>query len=168
MKVKSKYKLKETHNVCINIKLALYRELKRMAKGSVSLFLEYLYEKYKRRILNLQIASYKRSATAEYQPTGEEYKKMKIEIEPFLWQRYWDLRGMSGFSISFIITIFIQWELYTQNQNVDRSLLQKRNIFIEIQNFSYPERFPKINNYVLGKAWNRQKNEFSIQYWDNS
>lgn len=168
MKHSAKYQLKETWIVCINIKEIYFEDLVRMSNGNISDFLEYLYEKYKKRLFHLKVSHRKRTATANYQPRKKIYKRKQIEIAPSVWQKYWDLRLMSGYSMSCIIRIFIEWEKIDRGEQVEDLYLYPIQIRDRRLRYRYPHGFRKINNYQLKRKWKRHNRWLSFRYWDDS
>lgn len=164
----AEYQLKETWIVCINIKENYFQDLVRMSNGNISDFLEYLFEKYKNRILHLKVVDRKGTATADYQPREKIYKKKQIEIEPSIWQKYWELRLMSGYSMSCIIRIFIEWEKLEKGEEVENLYLYPNQMRDRRLEYRYPDRFEKMNNYKLKRKWKRHNRLISFKYWDDS
>lgn len=164
----TKYSLKEKWIVCINIKQDYFEYFHRMCNGNVNDFLEYLYEKFKKRLFYQKVSSYKRTATAHYQPRRKIYKKKIIEIEPSTWKKYWELRLMTGYSISCIIRIFIEWEKLEKGEPVEDLYLLPIKIEDERLEYSYPDNFKKINNYQIKRRWKQRKRMLNYKYWDDS
>lgn len=159
------YRHKNKHKVCINIQSFLCRELKRLSKKLNNEFLNYLYERHKRKILRVKIAPFKKTETTQYQPKQKAYKKMNLYISPSLWKKYKLLKDITGYSISYIIRVFLEWELQNEGQTITPLLPQ-----IERDSdpaFSY-EEYTTTHNYVLETAWRRQNQEIKLIFWDDN
>ncbi len=168
MNHQDEFRLKKIHYFGINLKANLYQELIHLSCGDLNAFLEYLYEKYKNRILQLKIAPVKGTATAEYQPR-DSYKKVRLrKIKPTLWQSYWELRLLTGYTISYIIRVFLEWELRERGKEVE-SLLPA----IEIEGdrrlrYRYPSSYVVGNRYSLRRVCERRQRKVYVSYWDDS
>lgn len=79
----------------------------------------FLIKKYIRYLHRISIMEIKQNFTATYQPVCKEYRRYSIVIDPLLWSELQDLRKKSGYSISFLLRIMIEWEM------VDEGLLEK-------------------------------------------
>lgn len=168
MKLKDEFNLKKSHFYCINLKFELYQDFLEMSRGDVSLFLEYLHQKYKKRIIYQKISHIKKTATAEYQPK-EKYKKVKLKkLDPTIWQKYWELRLLTGYSISYIIRVFIEWEKIDRNQTVERPLLHPLEIRDRNLNFSYPNGFRMLNQCTIKRTLKKRNRRVYTFYWDDS
>ncbi|MFN3605261.1 MAG: hypothetical protein ACK4UJ_11190 [Leptonema sp. (in: bacteria)] len=162
------YQLKKIHYFCVNLKINLYQELLSMSYGNINSFLEYLYEKFKNRLLHLKIAPHNRRATAQYQPKGK-YKKIKLnKIDPSLWQKYWDLRNLSGYSISFILRVFLEWELMDRGTSIEDFLLPALNINDSRLTYRYPSPYRTMNNYSIKKSYKKRNRTIYLYYWDDT
>ncbi len=168
MKHRDDYNLKKKHFYCINIKSELYQDFLEMSLGDSNLFLEYLHQKYRKRIIHLKVAHIKKTATAQYQPK-EKYKKIKLKkINPTTWQKYWELRLITGYSISYIIRVFLEWEKIDRKQTVERPLLPPIMLRDESLNFTYPYNFRILTQYTIKRGLKDRKRRISIFYWDDS
>lgn len=157
------YSFKENHDIGLNILPEYYKILIEFSEQNVNKYLEYLYCKYYKNMLRKKIAHTKKSATAEYQPKTRRYIQVKIKkISPYIWDKYKDLKRISGYSISFIIRIFLEWEMIERNEaeRLERGypLVERIGIprGIEYRVFQFR------HNYVGYKRGNHQGREF---YW---
>lgn len=167
MKHRDEYELKPTHYYCVNLKVELYKDLVIMSSGNLNSFFEYLYEKFKSRIMILKIAPIKRTATTQYQPK-EEYKKIKLKkIDPTLWKKYWELRLLTGYSISYIVRVFIEWELLDRGKEIE-TLLPAIKIEDRRLQYYYPDQYQTLNRYSIRHACDSRHRRVYLCYWDDS
>ncbi|MFN3604528.1 MAG: hypothetical protein ACK4UJ_07440 [Leptonema sp. (in: bacteria)] len=158
---------KKKHVFCINIKSELILSLDRLSRGDWSSFLVYLYEKYKNRLLYLRNRG-GGVGVAEYQPQGEEYKKVKIRgMDPLVWQRYWELRMLSGYSISYIIRVFLEWELLGRGEEI-RTILPAVGMDDERLGYRYPDGYRVAHRYIVRRELNGQDRSLFLYYWDDA
>ncbi|MFN3604011.1 MAG: hypothetical protein ACK4UJ_04805 [Leptonema sp. (in: bacteria)] len=163
----TRYELKSKYKVCVNILPNFHKELLRLSRGKLNHFLEYLYNTYKRKLLQMKIAPIKGTATTEYQPDHEEYKQIVLYgISPNLWRRYKDLREMTGYSVSFILRVFIEWELMREGIPLTPLLPRDEDSAEGVAGYS-EQNCPLAHNYVIRSQWNRQKNQIKILFWDD-
>lgn len=144
-----------------------------MSNGDLDQFLEYLLEKYKERLLNQKVSSIKRSATADYQPREKQYERKKIRISSSTWQKYWEFRLTSGYSISCIIRIFIEWEKLQRGEHVGEpylipTLIEYTSMEYTRLNYTFSSNYRKMDNYQLKREWLRESKLIKFEYWDDS
>lgn len=163
-----RYQFKEKWIFCINITQEYFDDLIRMSEGDLEKFLEYLYEKFKKRIMYLRASERKRTATADYQPRRKNYKRKIISIVPTIWQRYWDLRLNTGYSMSCIIRIFIEWEKLDRGEVVDDLYLYPIEIEDPRLEYQYPSNYQVLNNYRIKRKLKRHNRKLFFRYWDDS
>ncbi|MFN3603173.1 MAG: hypothetical protein ACK4UJ_00520 [Leptonema sp. (in: bacteria)] len=166
MRDQTQFSFIKMHKVSLNILPDLYQKLKMISYTNFNHFLEYLYEKYKQRILSLKISPFKKDATTQYQPKKEGYKIVVLKIAPSLWRKFWELRLTTGYSISFIIRVFLEWELESRGQNIV-PLLPSIVINQRELELNYPNFFPS-NNYICEVKWMRHNDSIYIDFVDDS
>ncbi|MFN3605364.1 MAG: hypothetical protein ACK4UJ_11710 [Leptonema sp. (in: bacteria)] len=166
---RTQYKFIEKHTMGISILPEYFQILCNLSNNDFNSFLKYLYFKYHKRILASKIAPQKKTSTASYQPETKNYKNVKLkDINPYLWEKFWDLRRMTGYSISFIIRIFLEWELQEMGRN--NEIQNGRPILmptpeVEINKCVFP--LPAFrNNYEKSKVGNGTRNEITITFKD--
>ncbi len=163
------YQFVKKNKIGINIFPEYYSILLIFSNKNISSYLGYLYKKYHKQIIALKISHYKRTATAEYQPKTKNYKKYVLtQINPYIWEKYWDLRRITGYSISFIIRIFLEWELEEKNRNEDiknGEPILKKIISIEIPPSNFHD-FYFINSYFYFKHGNSERGDIFIYFKD--
>lgn len=165
---RSNYTFVESHCIGISILSDYYQILLDLSKHDFDQLLKYLYYKYHKRILSQKQAPYKRTATAIYQPKSKNYKNVKLKnVSPYIWDKYWDLRKMTGYSISYIIRIFLEWEIeYLGQSKIDKVKTHKKeykNIEVNICDF---QDFKFKNNNDLKKWGSSQENKINIIFRD--
>lgn len=166
MKDQSEFSFKPKHKVCINLLSSLHQPFLRLSQKQSNLFLESLYEKHKQKILRHKIAPIKKTATTQYQPKYSEYKKIVIySISPNLWKRYKHLKEITGYSISYIIRAFIEWELMEKQEEVTNPLIPLQQEEIGRREIEMPSQLT--HNYVIRVRWRRQNNTIKILFWDD-
>ncbi len=101
----------EKYRTSISLTSAYFRAMVILSQKNISGYLQYLYQKYHQRILQHKVSPIRKNATTEYQSRTRRYRHWTIQMTPYIWERYWDLRRVTGYSISYIIRIFIEWEL---------------------------------------------------------
>ncbi|MFN3605544.1 MAG: hypothetical protein ACK4UJ_12635, partial [Leptonema sp. (in: bacteria)] len=147
--------------------------LRNLSNNNLDSFLKYLYSKFHNKILSLKIAPIKKTATASYQPKSNQYKNFKLnKISPYIWDKYWDLRKITGYSISFIIRVFLEWELESMQKNSEiltgKPLLNPNpntNIDLNLQ-FDPASSDWGRNNYEIRKKGNSVRNDIRIIFKD--
>ncbi|MFN3604603.1 MAG: DUF1564 family protein [Leptonema sp. (in: bacteria)] len=160
----NQYEFNETYKFCIYIQPRNFAFLKNKSRGNISLYLEYLIQKYKRSLLHSKKENALKNAVCHYQPKTKEYKRVVIQkISPELWKRLKELKSMSGYSISFIVRIFIEWEMERVGQPITPLIKTTEE---HIQQINYPNFFIPINNYRHHQWWNRRTNEFFSIFMD--
>lgn len=98
-----------------------------MSRGKHNKYLKYLYFKYHKRLLSIKHAPNKKTATTTYQPTTKRYKNLKLtNINPYLWDKYWDLRRITGYSISYILRMFLEWEMEFNEQIKNKKMKEMK------------------------------------------
>ncbi len=164
------YTLKKYHNTGLNILPEYLILLYSLSRGNIRKYLKYLYYKYHKQILNAKIAPLKKTATANYQPRNKNYIQIRLNcMEPYIWDKYWDLRRITGYSISFIIRVFLEWELELQGQRdyiYQRQPLLRIDPEVDIYDFGDTLRFD-FNNYYLRKKGNATSNSIYVVFVDN-
>ncbi|MFN3604586.1 MAG: hypothetical protein ACK4UJ_07730 [Leptonema sp. (in: bacteria)] len=154
------YQLNKTHRYCIYIQPKLYAFLKQKSRGDISGYIETLYQNYKDRLIQNKKLDALQNAVSEYQPKTKEYKRIVIRaISTDLWKRLKELKAFSGYSISFILRIFIEWEM-----EKEESIIPLRASYNQGQN--YTNFFLPINNYVHHEWWDGRSNEVYSIFWD--
>jgi hypothetical protein len=162
------YQFRKIYRTGLNILPEYYEILHQLSNGVIGEYLKYLYYKYHKQILILKVAHTKRTATADYQPIRKRYIQITLNISPYIWEKYWELRRITGYSISFIVRIFLEWELQEQNQNnliENGEPLISSHPEIEIININYPVYFFQ-NSYAVFKRGNSITNDIFIYYKD--
>ncbi len=163
------YQFVKNNKIGINIFPEYYSILLIFSNKNFSSYLGYLYKKYHKQIIALKISPHKKTATAEYQPKTKNYKKYVLnQIHPYIWEKYWDLRRITGYSISFIIRIFLEWELEEKNRIEDiknGEPIIKKIISIEIPSSNFDD-FYFINSYYYFKCGNSERGDIFIYFKD--
>jgi hypothetical protein len=163
------YRFKKNHKTGLNILPEYYEILWELSRGELGEYLSYLYYKYHKQIFALKVSPNKKTATAEYQPKTKRYVQICLyKIYPYIWEKYWDLRRLTGYSISFIIRIFLEWELEEQSRNneIENGIPLVRKLDgIEIHNVVYPIGNIQ-NSYEEYKSGSNLRNDIFIYYKD--
>ncbi len=157
------YQLKTRHQYCLYIQSSLYAFLKTKLKQN-PLYLESIIQTHKPALLANRHLTSLEKATCKYQPKTKNYKRIIIkEISPHLWKLLKELKKLSGYSISFIIRVFLEWELQKTDQNI-QTLLPN----IQVQNKdNAPTPTPTvINNYKHCLWWDGLKREILAVFED--
>lgn len=162
------YTFIETHTVGISILPEYYEILCDLANEDINAFLKYLYFKFHKKLLSIKVAPLKRTATATYQPPSHQYKNKKLKnISPYIWDKYWDLRKTTGYSISYIIRLFIEWELEfkekVEQNDIDKIKEECRRTGVNL--CEYPT-FTFENNYEWEKKGSSAKSDIIINFKD--
>ncbi len=177
-----KYYFLNFHRVSINILPYLYFFLLEFSgiyypntQHGISEIMKYLYKKYHKKILRIKIGPNKKTATSEYQPKTKNYNIQTIYITPYIWDKYWDLRRVTGYSISYIIRIFLEWELE------ELTIQNSRLVTIKNQIEEYKRKLPMdiiksnehllplnyfFNSYALFKLGISERNEVYVIFKD--
>ncbi len=161
----TEYEFKIQHDMGLNILPEYYQILIEYSSRDINKYLEYLYCKYSKNLLRKKISHRKKSATSEYQPITKRYKQIKIKrINPYIWDKYKDLKRISGYSISFIIRIFLEWEMLEKHQSerLERghTLIERIGAAMRV-NYS---NFHFCHNYSSNKSGNSQNRSIYIYY----
>ncbi len=163
----SYYNLKECHTVGISILPEYYKNLQKLSKKNFDAFLKYLYYKFHKKIIKSKVAPYKRTATTTYQPPTKTYINIRLKnISPYIWEKYWDLRKITGYSISYIIRQFLEWELESINKSKEQNQLKKEFSSEKEINIVDLNAFEFNNSYVLKKEGCSHKREIKLNYRD--
>lgn len=158
------YKLSKKHKYCIYIQPHLYQFLKRQGKENINFFLEYLIEKFKSDLIAHKNLNSLKKSTDKFQPRTKDYKRIILQnIEPNLWKRLKKLKSMTGYSISFIIRILIEWEMQFKDCNIVPILPNLREYK---NNYEIQNNFLAINNYIYYQFWEKRENEVIIIDYD--
>lgn len=161
------YTFMENYIVGISILPEYYQILCSFSNDDVNAFLKYLYCKFHKKILLMKIAPLKRTATATYQPPTQQYKNVKLKnISPYVWEKYWDLRRMTGYSISYIIRLFIEWELESGEKQEQEEINQVKKECQSRINLCQHSNFHFENNYELIKGGSSVRNDITIDFKD--
>ncbi len=155
------YGLVETYRYCVYIQPHLYRFLKTKANERISFFLEYLVQKYEAILLDEKNFDSLKKATCTFQPKTKDYKRIVLnKIHSHLWKKLKVLKSITGYSISFLIRLFLEWEIeeqQIQNQNTRTTALQENNA---------SQNTLTINNYVCCESWHSSSNEIYTVFID--
>lgn len=157
MKHEDHYQLITTYRYCIYIQPRLYLFFKLKAKDKFSQFLEYLLKKYEFTVLDTKNHNSLKKASCKFQPKTKDYKRVVIhKIMSHVWKKLKVLKSITGYSLSYLIRLFLEWEMQEQealNQNNPNLLpLQQNNDNINLI---------AINNYSCCESWHRDNNEIS-------
>lgn len=162
MVFKQTYQLKKIHKYCLYIQPQLYSFLKKRLQQN-PFFLEYLIQNYKPALLENKHKTTLESATCKYQPKTKDYQRILLRnISPHLWKTLKELKRLTGYSISYIIRVFLEWEMLKQNQNI-HSLLPLRQ---PLNQNDYHPSTSHINNYKLCEMWDDRNREISSIFED--
>ncbi len=90
---------------------------------------------------------------------------MNLYLSPNLWKKYKLLKDLTGYSISYLIRVFLEWELQNEGQPIQPLLPQ-------IQQQNDPtfgqDSYPSTHNYVYKVVWGRQNNRLKHIFWDDN
>ncbi len=145
-----------------------FEYLKIISKKNFNQCLKYLYFKYHKRLLSIKHAPQKKTATTTYQPKNKRYKNLKLNhINPYIWEKYWDLRRITGYSISYILRIFLEWEMEFNEkiQHKTKEEIEKEYQPLGINLFPEPE-FQLQNSYRVEKWGESHKSDVNILFKD--
>lgn len=159
------YDFLESHVVCINIKSELWHALTFLFPSTnISKTLSILLHKHKPALLRISISREKKTATTTYQPKTGGYRRKTVRIAPFLWKLLKQLKEHTGYSISAIIRIIIEWELEERSGHVPTWKQKVREIGL-----NYTPNL-SCNNYIFLEIWSRGENKeiFVSYYLDDS
>ncbi len=162
----TQYTFAKTHTMGISILPEYYQILCNLSNGDFDTFLKYLYFKFHNKLLSIKVAPIKKTATTTYQPPTQQYKNLKLKnISPYIWDKYWDLRRITGYSISYIIRLFLEWELEfkekeqnTKTKQIQKEYQKSRNNLCQYKNFCFQ------NNYEVKKTGSSDRNEIIINF----
>lgn len=158
------YQLQKSYKYCVYIQPHLYVFLKKNHNENLSSYLEYLSSKYQMILISKKKKSSLQKATIHYQPKTKNYKRIILrKISPKVWKKLKELKSMTGYSISCIIRIFLEWELQSQGFPIS-SLIPIP--FQEIQQDFMSNNLLAINNYIHSESWNRTNNEVNSYFLD--
>ncbi len=158
------FQLSKKHKYCVYIQPHLYLFLKNQSKENFNVFIEYLIEKFKSNLIAHKNLNSLKKSTEQYQPRTKNYKRVILQnLDPAIWKRLKKLKSMTGYSISFIIRIFIEWEMESKGTDIIPILPILKEIS---QNFSYPKNFIAINNYIFYQFWDKHHNEVILIDFD--
>lgn len=131
MKDKNEYQTLKKQKVCIHLKPEHYNYLKQLSirrnNEDISKTILYLLSKYLKYLFKIKQPQIKLKTTATYQPKTKEYKNFTILINPTYWAKLNHLRGYLGFSMSFIIRITLDWEMFNDETSTE-ILIQKPSL----------------------------------------
>lgn len=159
------YALLETHIVCINIKPEFWHALSFLFPfADISQTLSFLLHKHKSALLRISISREKKTATTTYQPRTGGYQRRTLRISPSLWKLFKELKEHTGYSISAIIRIIIEWELEERLGQQPTWKFKERN-YRDNENPYLP-----CNSYIIFRVWTDRGNlkELYSYYWDDS
>ncbi len=160
---KDQYKLKNTHQYCIYIQENLYLFLKRNSQNNLSNLLEYLIRKYKYNVLNQKSISSLGRGSVQYQPKTKNYKRIILKnINPYLWKELKIIKNTTGYSISYIIRVMIEWEMQSKGHYITPLLPLEPVLSNNTQQQLSQNNFIAINNYQWKEVWSRHNNEISV------
>ncbi len=129
MKDLSLFKTHKSHKVCIYIKPHHFLFFKYLARhkfhNDFSKTLLYLLSKYQKLLYKIKISHIKKTMTITYQPTTKDYDKYNVYINPALWAKFQELRFYTGYSMSYLIRVMIEWEMQEEGEEV-RGILQEK------------------------------------------
>ncbi|MFN3603743.1 MAG: hypothetical protein ACK4UJ_03405 [Leptonema sp. (in: bacteria)] len=164
----SHYSFLQTHTMGISILPEYLLTLRNFAQNQWDPFLKYLYFKYHKKILALKQAPHKKTATAIYQPETKRYKNVKLKgVSPYVWDKYWDLRKITGYSISFIIRIFLEWEMefIERAKEMEEKRLWEKYTAEGVNKCLYSS-FSFRNSYSVSKWGSSERNDVKIEFRD--
>jgi len=98
--------------------------------GNLSKTIDYLLKKYLIYLYKISLAPDKRTLTATYQPRTKNYVIKKICIQPTYWAKFFELRFVLGYSISFMIRIMLDWEMQEEENSI-APIIIRPNLTIE-------------------------------------
>lgn len=163
------YQFKKRHKTGLNILPEYYDILYELSEGELGEYLKYLYYKYHKQIYALKVSSTKRTSTSDYQPETKRYIQITLRnMYPYIWEKYWDLRRITGYSISFIVRIFLEWELEEQSRQNELERgepLIRKHPDIEIHYIRYPIIAVQ-HSYAGFKSGNSIRNDIFIYHKD--
>lgn len=137
--------VRETYKTGVNIQRNHYRFLRLLSRrkfgNDITLCITHLLEKYYFYLLATGNAKIKKTFTASYQPRSKAYIRYKISVDPLLWQRLFDLRKQTGYSISFLLRILIEWEMtelgFLENPLILKPVLPEHNFPLFPENITF-------------------------------
>lgn len=106
--------------------IPIINEIKRQFDSDSEMFL-YLINKYINRIK--QLSNQKKSSKKIYQPVCKEYQNTTIRVELKIHQIFSDLSYITGYSISYIIRLMLEWEMQSSDESLQQRLSVSRNSF---------------------------------------
>lgn len=163
MEIQHTVKLPEKHRVCINIKREYGVLLDFLSQGDINRFLEYLLKKHKKEIFRIMRIINKKTATVTYQPSTRNYARKVIPVSPYLWKTFKEMRELTGFSISALIRIFLEWEL-EEETGYDGIWIRKDRLEDRTEDWNDST----FNNYTKVVVGDRERNVIFCYYWDDS
>ncbi len=161
------YQLEKIYQYCVYIQPHLYVFLKRNHREDLSFFLEYLIEKFQNKLIKEKTKTSLKRATTYYQPKTKNYKRILLrKISPKVWKKLKELKSTTGYSVSCIIRILLEWELQSKGFSI-HSLIPLS--FLDLQHIQQnfkQNNFLAMNNYIHCEEWRYLSGEVYSFFWD--
>lgn len=155
------------HRYCINLKPEHYQYLilltYRKFNGDLSKTILYLISKYLKYLYKISTIPQKQTMTITYQPKTKQYKQFNITIIPIHWAKLNHIKNYTGYSISAIIRILLEWEMSSTENNDPKIWIQKPQLnFLEL--LQLPTTL--LHSYVLKGQVVLNSREIKMSFYD--
>ncbi len=134
-------------------------------KGSMDAVLVYLFQKYHYRIIHLK--KLKRGSKALYQPKYEEYVFFSFYMEKdSLWACLEGYRHITKVSMSFLIRLMLEWEMYDESYDKVKVSLEKVRILLREEDMNIPVNKNKtLKELILLTIIDYGEDVFHVEDW---
>ncbi|MFN3604276.1 MAG: hypothetical protein ACK4UJ_06180 [Leptonema sp. (in: bacteria)] len=158
------FKFKPTHRYCVYLKPHHYHFFKMNSNGNENLYLEYLIQKYESWLVSKKNLNTLKIATQQYQPKTKDYKRFVLnKIDPELWKKIKEFKTLTGYSISCILRILLEWEMQEQGLAIN-PLLQRGDT--PLPEYFFSEFSLPLYNYIHCQWWDKRNKEFFSIFFD--
>ncbi|MFN3604549.1 MAG: DUF1564 family protein [Leptonema sp. (in: bacteria)] len=155
-----------SYRYCVSIQPHLYQFFKENASRNPNPFLEFLIQKYEKQILYSKAQHQLKRASCQYQPKTKDYKRIVIRgVSPEIWRRLKNLKSLTGYSISYLFRVMLEWELENRGKPIQPLLPQ---IHLELGSGGEGEASPPfpLNNYVYVQYGERRNQRLFTIFLD--
>ncbi len=168
MKDKIQATTKKKHQYCIHLTplhyLFLLQLSEEQSNGDISKTLLYLISKHLKYLYKISNLQTKQTMTTTYQPKIKNYKKYYITLNPIYWAKLNHIKNYIGYSISAIIRILLDWEMFPNESNQEHLWIQKPSL--NPRETIEPHSSCLIHSYVWRGWVDFNKRELIMYFYD--
>ncbi|MFN3603262.1 MAG: DUF1564 family protein [Leptonema sp. (in: bacteria)] len=155
-----------SYRYCVSIQPHLYQFFKENASRNPNPFLEFLIQKYEKQILYSKAQRQLKRASCQYQPKTKDYKRIVIRgVSPEIWRRLKSLKSLTGYSVSYLFRVMLEWELENQGKPI-QPILPQIQFYLSHNAFDFYSASTPLNNYFYVEYGNVRERQLMTIFLD--